>query len=693
MTAIMSASHARTNPFFTEFNTPFQSVPFNEIRDRDYAEAIEAGLKRQEEEIDAIVANPQPPTFANTIAALERSGDLLERVTSVLFNLTEAATTDTLDALATRYTPILSEAGDRVYQNQALWNRVQEVYRQRDSLNLDTEDAKLLDNTRQAFLRSGAALSETDRQTYTRLGADLSASTLAFGQHVLKETQAYEMPLESHDDLAGLPDFAISQAREKAEAKGMDGWLIDLTQPSYFPFMRYSARRDLRERLYRAYNRRACQGGENDNRDLLVRIVNDRLAMARLFGKPDYASHRLERSMAESEERVYALLDDLRERYLPAARAEVAALQAYARQKEGDPTLRLQPWDLSYYSEKYKVEKYAIDDQALKPYFALERVKDGVFWLANRLYGLRFERNDSIQKYHPDVEVYEVYDTDGTFMALLYADFFPREGKQGGAWMTEFRGSWRDGDGSRHRPLISIVMNVTPPTGGDPALLTYGDVTTFLHEFGHALHGILSDTRYNSLSGTNVYRDFVEMPSQLMENFAGEPEFLKRAGTHYRTGEPIPMEYVERIKASRTYMAAYDCVRQLSFGYLDMAWHTLRAPYSGDVSELEKRATEPLRLLDPAEGACMSVQFTHLFAGGYAAGYYSYKWSEVLDADGFAALKEAGLFDPETCGRLRAMLSKGGTVHPALLYRTFAGRDPDIRALLRRDGIEPAGEE
>ncbi|MBP5259117.1 MAG: M3 family metallopeptidase [Paludibacteraceae bacterium] len=685
----MTTACQHRNPFLSEYDTPFHAVPFEEIRLEDYPEALDLGLKQQEAEVAAIAANPEAPDFENTIVALERSGALLDRVTSVLFNLTEAETNDDLDSLANRYSPLLTEASNRIFQNTDLWKRVQAVYEQRESLRLDAEDTRLLDNTYQAFVRSGASFNEADKQTYTQLSSRLSSATLTFGQNVLKETNAFEMLLQDSSELEGLPDDIKTLAREKAQKQGREGWLFDLSQPSYYPFLRYSRRRDLRERMYRAYNSKAFHGGPNDNRELLRQIVNDRLALAQLFGQPDYATHRLQRSMASDPVQVYRLLDDLRDRYLPAARAEFDTLQTYARQKEQDAELELQPWDWAYYSEQLKVERFAIDDQMLKPYFELERVKQGIFWLAGQLYGLQFKRNDRLQKYHPDVEIYEVYDGDGAFMALFYADFFPRSGKQGGAWMTEFRSSWRDPDGSRQRPLISIVLNCTPPVNGQPALLTFDEVTTFLHEFGHALHGMLSDTRYASLSGTNVYRDFVEMPSQLMENFACEPVFLQKAGIHYQTGETIPAVYVERIKAAHNYHAAYSCIRQLGFGYLDMAWHTLKLPYTADIEQLERQALAPLQFFPPVEGGNMSVQFTHLFSGGYAAGYYSYKWSEVLDADAYSVLKAAGLFDTAVCSRLRTLLSKGGTEHPLQLYRAFAGRDPRIEALLIRDGIAP----
>ena len=459
---IMTTACQHRNPFLSEYDTPFHAVPFEEIRLEDYPEALDLGLKQQEAEVAAIAANPEAPDFENTIVALERSGALLDRVTSVLFNLTEAETNDDLDSLANRYSPLLTEASNRIFQNTDLWKRVQAVYEQRESLRLDAEDTRLLDNTYQAFVRSGASFNEADKQTYTQLSSRLSSATLTFGQNVLKETNAFEMLLQDSSELEGLPDDIKTLAREKAQKQGREGWLFDLSQPSYYPFLRYSRRRDLRERMYRAYNSKAFHGGPNDNRELLRQIVNDRLALAQLFGQPDYATHRLQRSMASDPVQVYRLLDNLRDRYLPAARAEFDTLQTYARQKEQDAELELQPWDWAYYSEQLKVERFAIDDQMLKPYFELERVKQGIFWLAGQLYGLQFKRNDRLQKYHPDVEIYEVYDGDGAFMALFYADFFPRSGKQGGAWMTEFRSSWRDPDGSRQRPLISIVLNCTP---------------------------------------------------------------------------------------------------------------------------------------------------------------------------------------------------------------------------------------
>lgn len=677
------------NPFLKPFDTPYGSVPFSKIKIEHYSEAMDEGLKEQKQNIEAIAGSGEAPTFANTIAAMENAAPILSRVTGVLFNLAEADNNDDFEALTTKYSPLLTEASSEIFQNEALFKRVKAVYDDRQKLNLDTEDSMLLEDTYKAFIRSGALLDEKDKKEFARLSSQLSSQTLNFGQNVLKDVNAYRMTIEKAEDLSGLPDYMVEAARLRAkELTGRDDcWVFDLSMPSYFGFMKYADDRSLREQLYRAYNSKGCRGNDNDNRALAAEIVNNRLKKAKIMGHENYASYSLERTMAETPERVYALLGQLLEKYMPAAMREREKVEDYARRMTGDEGFSLQAWDWSYYSEKLKEETFSLNDSILKPYFELSRVKAGVFGLAGKLYGLRFEKIEDVDVYHKDVDCYRVSDADGRLMGLLYTDFFPRAGKQGGAWMTEFRGQYME-DGRDVRPLISIVMNFTPPTESEPSLLTFSEVETFLHEFGHALHGLLSECKYESLSGTNVYRDFVELPSQLMENFSTEKGFLDGVALHYKTGEPIPEELVKSIKDSENFNVAYACVRQLNFGFLDMAWHTLTGEFKGDVEKFELEATRKTAMFPAVDGTCISTAFNHIFSGGYAAGYYSYKWSEVLDADAFAVFKAAGGISPEVAARFRReVLSRGGTEHPMTLYKRFKGSEPTVEALLRRNGI------
>ena len=682
-TANMAEGHK--NVFLQDYTTPFQSVPFEEITLTDYTEALDKGIEQQRLYIETLANSPEAPTFANTIEALEEGSDILDRVTSVLFNLTEAHTNDELDQIANKYSPILTEESNKIFQNQALFERVKTVYMaQKDQLSGDK--AKLLEDTYQAFVLSGALLDADKKAKRLELSSKLSEQTLTFGRNVLKETNAFYMHLTQESDVAGLPQTALQVARQKAMDKGLEGWIIDLTMPSYQPFMQYAQNRELRQKLYMAYNTKGNKGGENDNTQLVKDIVNNRLALAQLMDKTDFGSYKLQRTMAQNNQAVYKLLDQLLERYYPVALQEKATITAYAQSIAGSD-FELKPWDWAFYTEKYKEATYHFSSEELRPYFELNRVIDGVYWLAGQLYGLQFVENDTLQKYHPDVKVYEVYDAEERYMGLLYTDFFPRESKRGGAWMTEFRGQWKK-NGVDTRPLISIVMNFTPSTSTTPSLLTFDEVQTLLHEFGHALHGLLSDVTYSSQSGTNVYRDFVELPSQLMENFADETHFLQKVARHYQTNEVIPDSLVQKLKQSRTYLAAYACIRQLSFGYLDMAWHTLTEPYNGDVEQFEHKACQKTAFFEPTAGACMSTQFNHLFSGGYAAGYYGYKWAEVLDADAFAIFRAHGGISAEIGKRFKeCILSKGGTEHPARLYANFKGSEPTIDALLQRDGI------
>lgn len=677
---IVTLSMANANPFMQEFDLKFSAVPFDKIELNHYAEALEAGLKQQEEDIQKIVENTQAPTFENTILALENSGAILSRVCGVLFNLTEAETCDELDSISEKYSPILSEASSKIKQNEALFARVKKVYENIDQY-ADPIQKKMIEDSYIGFVRSGANLEADKKERLKTLSSELSLLTFNFGRLALQATNAYTMHLTNIEDLDGLPEYAIAAAKQKATEKGLEGYVIDLSAPSYISFMQYATNRELRKELYMAYNTKTSKGDENDNQENIKKIVNNRLEMAQIMGRSHYSEYRLERTMAQNDSAVYGLLDDLLEKYMPHAIEEREIIQKYA----GFP---LMPYDWAFYSEKYKEEKYNYKEEDLKPYFELERVKKGVFGLATDLYGIKFIPNKELPVYHKDVDLFEVYDANDKFMGLLYTDFFPRKSKRQGAWMTEFKGQYYNADGTDSRPLISLVMNFTPPTEGMPALLTYDEVKTFLHEFGHALHGLLSDVPYESLSGTNVYRDFVELPSQIMENFASLPEFLNKTAIHYQTGEVIPTELVEKVKASEQYLAAYSCIRQLSFGYLDMAWHGIKENFNSNVIEFEKNAWKKTQLFPSIDGCCMSTHFTHLFAGGYAAGYYGYKWAEVLDADAFSVFQEAGGIDKTVASRFRDnILSKGGTEHPMELYIKFRGDKPQTNALLKRDGI------
>lgn len=659
-------------------------IRFSDIKPHHYEEAFEAGLKEQDENIAAITANTEAPTFENTILALEYSDETLNRVCNILFNMTEAETSDALDSLAAKYSPILTQKNNEIMLNEELFKRVKAVYEQRDSLNLDTEDRKVLEDTYISFVRSGANLSKEDKARMDSITTALSSLTLQYGQNVLKETNSFSMTLTKPEEIAGLPEYVLDAASQRAKEAGKEGYLFNLSMPSYSAFMKFADNRELRKKLYIAYNSKGNRRGDNDNNAIVRDIVNKRLELAQIMGRKTFADYKLERTMAENTENVYKLLDDLYSNYMPVARKEVDELNNYAG-------FKIEPWDWAYYSEKLQEEKYNINEGMLKPYFELDRVKKGVFNLAGKLYGLKFTLNNSIDKYHKDVEVYDVTDADGNYVATFYADFFPRSSKQGGAWMTEFRGQ-RIKDGRNIRPYISIVTNFSIPTDSTPSLLSFSEVTTLLHEFGHSLHGMLANTKYASHSGTNVYRDFVELPSQIMENFAYEKCFLDDVAIHYKTGEKIPDELIRKLKESENYHVAYACVRQLNFGYLDMAWHTISEPWvpsdSVTVEKFERQACSKTTVLPTVDGTCTSTQFGHIFSGGYAAGYYGYKWAEVLDADAFSLFKETGVLNPETAGKFKALLQAGGTVHPKQLYLKFRGKEPTVDALLKRNGIK-----
>jgi peptidyl-dipeptidase Dcp len=678
-------THSLTS-FEKIYDTPHHTAPFDRIRTEEYEPAMREGMRQHEEEIQQIIHNPEAPNFENTIVALERSGELLDRVTDVFFNLLEAESNDEMQELAQKLSPVLSEHANRITLNEALFARVKAVYEAEHGVR-SGEELRLLESTYDSFVRSGANLNEAQKQRYRELSKELSQLTVQFGQNHLKETNSYLKVITDEAVLEGMPESALTAAKETAKEKGVEGWAFTLQAPSYVPFLTYCGDRNLRKELYLAYQTQCSHENENSNLELVKRIVNTRMELAQLLGYHTYAEFVLKKRMAEDAEHVYRLLNQLLEAYTPTARKEVEELTEFASRLEGTE-MELMPWDWSYYSEKLKKEKYHFDTEMLRPYFPLKQVIDGVFGLAHRLYGISFKENAEIPVYHPDVKAFEVFDKDGSYLAVLYADFHPRETKQSGAWMTEYKNQWKR-DGENSRPHVSITMNFTKPTADKPALLTLGEVETFLHEFGHALHGIFADTTYASLSGTHVYRDFVELPSQIMENFAIEKEFLHTFAKHYLTGEDLPDEYIERIVEASNYHAAYACLRQVSFGLLDMAWYDRSKAFDGEVRAFEKEAWKRAQVLPQVAETCMSVQFSHIMDGGYSAGYYSYKWAEVLDADAFSLFKEKGIFTQEVAESFRReLLSKGGTVHPMTLYKRFRGQEPTIDALLKRNGIK-----
>ncbi|MCY1721778.1 M3 family metallopeptidase [Prolixibacteraceae bacterium Z1-6] len=677
--------NAQNNPLLGDFKTPHQAAPFDKIENQDYLPAFKEAIKQGKTEVEAIKNNTEAPTFENTVLTLEETGRLLGRTAGIFFNLLSSQTNDELQNIAQEVSPLLTNFQNDISLDPVLFERVKAVYAQKDQLDLTTEQNTLLENSYIGFVRKGANLSDADKEKFREISTELSKLTLTFGENVLKETNSYELHISNKEDLAGLPDGAIEAAAGKAKAKGKEGWVFDISMPSYLPFMKYADNRELRKELHLAYGSKSFKGNEYDNNENVKRIAELRLETAKLLGYSNYGDYVLERRMAMNPGGVYGLLNDLYDASYKVALEEKAEIQKYAEKSgfEGG----IMPWDWSYYSEKLKVEKFDLNDEMLKPYFELSNVVDGVFGLATELYGITFRENNDIPVYNKEVTAYEVFDGDGTFLSVFYTDFHPRESKQGGAWMNDFKSQWIE-NGIDSRPHITIVMNFTRPTETKPALLTFDEVETFLHEFGHALHGMLAKSTYSSLSGTSVYRDFVELPSQIMENWAVEKEFLDRFAKHYKTGETIPAELVEKIVASQNYLAGYLSVRQLSFGYLDMAWHTLEKPYTGSVKDFEEKAWKKTQIFPEIDEVCMSTQFGHLFAGGYAAGYYGYKWAEVLDADAFSVFKERGLFSKEVAASFREnILEKGGTEHPMILYKRFRGQEPTVNALLKRSGL------
>ena len=682
----------RINPFFAPYNTPHDTVPFDRIRLEDYEEAFMEGIRRDDEATDKIVNDPEEPTFENTLARVdtekgEHYYDLLSRVSNVFSCMMSAETCDEMEALAQKMSPILTKHANDITLNKKLFERIKFVH-DHPNRELNAEEQMLLDTSYDGFVRSGALLDEEGKEKLRQLTEEASMLTLQFSQNLLKENKAFQLHITDKAQLDGLPETAIAAAEQNAKEQEKEGWIFTLDFPVFSPFMTYSTQRELRKQMYMARNTECIHNNDANNLEICKRLINLRRELAQLLGFDTYADYVLKHRMASNIDNVYKLLNDLIDAYKPTAEKEVAEITALAKRIEGDDFV-MEPWDMSFYSHKLQMEKYNLDAEMLRPYFELSKVIDGVFGLATRLYGITFKENKDIQVYHPDVKAYEVFDKDGSFLAVFYADFHPRKGKQGGAWMTEFQGQWIDRKGAHVRPHVSVVMNLTKPTDEKPALLTLGEVETFLHEFGHSLHGMFANTRFESLSGTNVWWDFVELPSQFMENYSVEKEFLRTFAFHYKTGEPMPDDLIERIVRSRNFMAAYACLRQVSFGLLDMAYYTQKEEFTADIIPFEKKAWEKAMVTKQLPDTCMTTQFSHIMAGGYAAGYYSYKWAEVLDADAFSVFKKNGIFDQKTAQSFRDnILSKGGTEHPMTLYKRFRGQEPTIDALLERNGIK-----
>lgn len=681
----------RINPFFLPYDTLHYTVPFNRITLADYEEAMMEGIRREDEQIEKIINNPDEPTFENTIIPEDEVKgrkhyyDLLSRVESVFFNMLSAETNDEMDALAQKMSPILTKHGNDVSLNPKIFERVKYVYEHHGELT--PEENCLLEKSYEGFVRSGALLDEAGKDRLRKLTEEASMLSLQFSRNVLKENKAYTLHITDEQQLDGLPNTAREAAHEAAKEHGLKGWVFTLDAPSYGPFMMYSTQRELRKELYMARNTLCIKDNDTNNLELCKRLINLRREMAQLLGYDTFADYVMKHRMATKVENVYKLLNDLIEAYKPKAIEEREEVEALAKEEEG-AAFKMEPWDLAFYSQLLKKKKYDLDPEMLRPYLELGNVIKGVFGLATRLYGINFKENKDIPVYHPDVKPYEVYDKDGSYLAVLYVDFHPRKGKRDGAWMTEFQGQWIERDGTNVRPHASLVMNFSKPTEDKPALLRLGEVETFLHEFGHSLHGIFANTRFESLSGTNVWWDFVELPSQFMENFAVEKEFLRTFAFHYQTGEPMPDELIEKVIASRNYGAATACLRQVSFGLLDMAYYTQKEEFTDDIISFEKNAWAPAIIDEQRMDTCMTVQFSHIMAGGYAAGYYSYKWAEVLDADAFSVFKKEGIFNQATAQRFRDnILSRGGTEHPMTLYKRFRGQEPTIDALKERDGL------
>lgn len=677
--------HNTENPLLKPFQTVYQTAPFHSIKIEHYLPAFDAAIEEAKAEVQKIIDNPAAADFANTIVALDLAGEKLNRIQSIFFNLNSAETCDKMQEIAQEVAPKLSDFGNDITLNEQLFARIKTVFNQRENLVLNAEETTLLEKTYRRFVRSGANLNETDKDKYRSITKELSQLGLKYQQNVLSETNAYELLIADKKDLSGLPESIIEMAAQSAKSKDKEGWLFNLQYPSYVPFLKYADNRSMREQIFRASSSRANHGNENDNNDIVRRIVELRIQKAHLLGFKTHAEYKLQERMAETPEKVTVFLEDLHQSSKPFALKEFTEVQEYAEKSGFMGTI--QRWDWSYYSEKLKSERYNFTDEEVKPYLQLEKVISGVFGLAQKLYGLRLKENKSIEVYHSDVTAYEVIDENDQFVAVLYLDFFPREGKRSGAWMTDYRPQ-SNVNGHSIRPHISLVTNFSKPTESAPSLLTFDEATTFLHEFGHGLHGMLSQCMFPGTSGTNVYWDFVELPSQIHENWAYEKEWLDQFASHYRTGEKMPEELIHKIQKAQNFQAAYMMERQLSFAMLDMAYHNRETLLEGDLKAFELNAIASTDLFEPVEGSLQSTSFSHIFSGGYDAGYYSYKWAEVLDADAFSVFKEKGIFDRETADSFRKnILEKGGSEHPMILYKAFRGQEPTATALLKRNGL------
>jgi peptidyl-dipeptidase Dcp len=680
---MVTVSAFSSNPLLEKWETPYQTPPFDKIRTEDYLPAIEKAIEQARQDIRKIAEQKSEPTFENTIVALDRSGASLDKISNIFMNLLYCVSTPEMQELSLKINPMLAKFSSEIYLNIPLFQRVKQVYEK--SENLGPAQRALLEKTYKAFVNSGANLSQKDKERFRQLTVELSTLTLNFGQNVLKYINSWQKQITDPKELDGIPELEMSLAKAKAKSKGMDGWVFDLSTPSYLAIMKYADNRELRKEFYLKFNAKAY-GGEYDNTKNIIQILRKRNEMAQLLAYKTYADYVLRERMAENPSNVYQLLDELTKYSLPAAKNEITALQEFAKSigmKEP-----IQRWDFTYYSEKQKKTLYDVSDEETKPYFELNNVIKGVLTLAGNLYDLQFKENFEIPVYHKDVKTYEVYCKD-RLMAILYMDFFPRETKKEGAWMTSFREQYIDEQGKDVRPLISLVMNFTPSTAEQPSLLTFSEMRTFLHEFGHALHGILSEVPYKTISGTSVQRDFVELPSQIMENFATEPDFLNTFAFHYQTGESIPRQLIDKLIAADNYLAGYTSCRQLSFGYLDMMWHTTNPSEITNIAKMERTVMDKVEIMPVVDGTLMSTSFNHIFSGGYAAGYYGYKWAEVLDADAFSLFKEKGIFNPEVAESFKKnILSKGGSDKPMNLYVAFRGRKPSIDALLMRSGLK-----
>lgn len=668
------------NILIEKFNTPYHSAPFGDIKNEDYLPAFKELIQKSEGEINAIVDNPEAPTFENVIEALAYSGEQLDMVSNIFFNLNSAETSDEIQQIAQEVSPILTEYSSKISQNEALFNKIKKVYDEKEQSNLNEEQEMLLNETYKGFVRSGALLNEEDKEKLKKISMDLSIKSLQFGQNVLASTNAYFKHITDKEQLAGIPEAIVEQFAEEAKERNLEGWLVTLQYPSYIPFMTYAENRELRKELALANGKKSFDGGEYDNQNLIKELLQLKQQKAELLGYKNYADFVLEERMAKSPAKVIDFLNELLTKATPYAAKEIDELKSLAK---ADGVEEMQNYDHAFYAEKLRKEKYDLNDEELKPYFPLNQVQDAVFGLAGKLFGLTFEERNDIPKYHEDVKVYEVKE-NGNYKSLLYVDYFPRKGKRAGAWMTSYKNQYKQ-NRENSRPHISIVCNFSKPTKDTPSLLTFQEVTTLFHEFGHALHGMMADTQYPTLSGTSVKWDFVELPSQFLENFCYEPEFLKTFAKHYKTGEVLPDEKIEKIEQSKNFMEGYQTLRQLGFGLLDMNYHTKVAELENEtVKEFEDQYTKATALYPTNPETAMSPSFSHIFQGGYSAGYYSYKWAEVLDADAFQYFKENGIFNPEIAAKYKVLLSSGGTKDPMELYKAFRGSEPKVESLLKR---------